>query len=98
MLSTKDFVLGVVLVIVCIALIVVADMIDKPAQLKKDIGKEICQNNSLSYVGVFATTLTQDELRCQTNQSVIGDHYNMTADPLIIHVKVDWNHYTEAGK
>jgi len=98
MMDTKSLIALIVIVIFTIALVVVADWVNKPAQLKKEIGKQICQNNSLSFVGVFATSLTQDELRCQTNQSVIGDHYNMTADPLIIHIKIDWNYYTEGRK
>jgi len=91
-----DFKTGIFLGIVCIltiGLIVLADWADKPYRYKKDVGRQICENNSLEFIDVHSLSLTQDEVRCQLNQTLVKEHYNLTADPIIVHAKVDWSYY-----
>jgi len=55
---------------------------------KEAIGKDICKNNSLVY-----GTLSGDTIICKTNQSYVGEHYNITAPVFELKVKVDWDYY-----
>lgn len=69
----------------------------KVDEAKAEIGRGICKDLNLSYVGVFPVSLKQQEVRCSLNKTFISEHYNLTPEPAIIHIQVDWGYYQNEG-
>lgn len=89
---TKVDCIAWVWVLLIIIISVIAVVVSNPSRDRfdrmKNISKEICENNSLLY-GSFSG----DTIICKTNQTFVGEHYNMTAPVFEIKIQPDWDYY-----